>query len=149
MATHASQSRGFDSALRFELGIRNLDGLIANLYKIDPFMQDAFREAAVEAANDTAALTSMLAPVDTGFMSEHVAQHFTPSGFGFEVGWDAADFFEAGLAFYPFYQEFGTRKMSPQPSLGPAWDEIRPQYEATVSRLATQALARAMAGGSR
>lgn len=141
-------ARGFDDALHFELGVRNLDALVANLYKVDGVMQDAFREAAEEAAHDTAALTSMLAPVDTGFMSEHVAVHFTPSGLGFEVGWDAADFFEAGLAFYPYYQEFGTQVMPAQPSLGPAWDEVRPAYEANLSRLATRALDRVMTGRS-
>lgn len=132
------------AALHFELGIRNLDGLVANLYRADEAMQDAFREAASEAAYDTSALTSMLAPVDKGFMSEHVAVHFTPSGLGFEVGWDAADFFEAGLDFYPYFQEFGTMLHPAQPSLGPAWDEVRPEYEANVSRLATLALERVM-----
>lgn len=134
------------TAKEFELGFRNLDALVANFYAGDAAVQEAMRDVVAEAANDIGALAAMLAPVDTGFMSDHVKERFTPSGLGFEVGWDAADFFEAGHAFYPFFQEFGTRFMPAQPSLGPAYDAIIPGFQERISEVATAALARTFAG---
>jgi HK97 gp10 family phage protein len=137
---------GSYNALHFELGFRNLDAIVANFYKADAVAQEEFRNLAARYADEVAQLASFYSPYDTGFMSEHVHVRFTPSGLGFEVGWEAADFFEAGLAFYPFFQEFGTYKMQAQPSLGPAYREITPDYERAVSEAATAALARAMGG---
>lgn len=134
------------TALGFELGIRNLDALVANFYKADPVAQAAFREVVAETANDMGALTAMLAPVDKGFMSDHVKERITPSGLGFEVGWDAADFFEAGLAFYPFFQELGTRFHPAQPSLGPAYEELMPAFRERIATACRDAMARTIGG---
>lgn len=130
----------------FELGIQNLNGLVANFYAADAVAQDDMRTVVAETANDVGALTAMLSPVDRGFMSDHVREIISASGLGFEVGWDAADFFEAGLAFYPFFQEFGTRYMPAQPSLGPAWDTIRPQFQERIGDVCRDALARTIGG---
>lgn len=130
-----------------ELGIRNLAGLVANFYAADALVQPAIRAAVQRGAEETAALASFLAPYDTGFMSEHVRIDYTASGLGFEVGWHAEDFFEAGLAFYPYFQEFGTSKMHAQPCLGPAWDDVRPRFRDDVGAAVQDAMARAMSGG--
>jgi HK97 gp10 family phage protein len=126
----------------YELGIRDLSGLIANFHALDEDLQTEIRAAVKESAGDTRTLTEMLAPKDTGFMSEHVLERITESGFGFDVGWDAGDFFEAGFAFYPFYQEFGTSIMAAQPSLGPAWEEVKPQHRERIRAAAQRAVQR-------
>lgn len=130
------------TAQGLELGVRNLDAIVANFYAADELAQAGFRAETRETAEELAALTSLYAPYDTGFMSEHVVIRYTPSGLGFEVGWDAADFFDAGLAFYPFFQEFGTYKMAAQPSLGPAWEEVYPDHIERIGNVARDALNR-------
>lgn len=126
----------------YELGVRNLDALVANFYKADAQAQIEFRAAVQEAGHETRDLTEFLAPKDTWFMSEHVHVHFTPSGLGFDVGWNASDFIEADLAFYPVFQEFGTKHMAAQPSLGPAYEQMRPNFEKNIAQSCSRALAR-------
>lgn len=133
-------------ATGLELGVRNLSAMVANMYKGDELAQRQFRELAHRYADEIATLASFYSPYDTGFMSEHVVKRFTPSGLGFEVGWAAADFYNAGLAFYPFFQEFGTRYMAAQPSLGPAYEQVRPEYVTAVGEALTDALIRSFGG---
>lgn len=75
-------------------------------------------------------LTFQLSPVDTGFMREHVGAETSEGDgvFGFEAGWRAEEFRNEGFAPYYLFQEFGTVFMAPQPSLGPAWNELRPHF---------------------
>jgi HK97 gp10 family phage protein len=130
------------SALHFELGVRNLQALAANFHTFDTELQKDVRALVRETAQDTRDLTSVLAPKDTEFMADHVDWWLTNSELGFEVGWHVDDFVEAGLAFYPFFQEFGTRFMAAQPSLGPAWDANAPIFTERLTRLLRESVAR-------
>lgn len=130
------------NALHFELGVRNLQALAANFHTLDVELQKDVRALVRETAQDTRDLTEVLAPKDTLFMSEHVDWWLTESELGFEVGWHVDDFVEAGLAFYPFFQEFGTRFMSAQPSLGPAWEANAPIFTERLTRLLRESVAR-------
>jgi HK97 gp10 family phage protein len=133
--------------LHFELGIRGLQALASNFHASDERLQTEARQLVLETAGDIRTLAEMLAPKRTGFMAEHIKEFFTPSGLGFEVGWDAEDFYSAGFAFYPYFQEFGTRVMAAQPSIGPAADDRFPAFQQRMGDLLRQAMARA-AGGS-
>lgn len=132
--------------LHFELGIRNLSGLVANFRAVDETLQADIRALVLETAIETRDLTEILAAKRTGFMAEHLLFWLTNSGLGFEVGWDATDFLDAGYAFYPFFVEFGTRYMAAQPALGPAWDSMQPQFVERMSVLLRAAAARAGRG---
>lgn len=129
-------------ALHFELGVRNLQALAANFHAADEELQDDIRALVRETAQDTRDLTAVLAPKDTEFMADHVDWWLSESELGFEVGWHVDDFVEAGLAFYPYFQEFGTRIMQAQPSLGPAWDANAPIFEDRMTRLLRESVAR-------
>jgi HK97 gp10 family phage protein len=129
-------------AVHLELGVRSLAALSANFHAADLIMAEQMRMEVAQTARDVGDLTSLLSPKDTTFMSQHVHEWFTPSGLGFEVGWDVMDFVENGLAFYPYFQEFGTRYMAAQPSLGPAFDHIAPEFQRRISAIIATSIAR-------
>lgn len=64
---------------------------------------------------------------DSFHMIDVLRQKPYPSGLGYEVGFKASDFREAGQDFYPPYTEYGTSKMAAQPCIGPAREEERPR----------------------
>jgi HK97 gp10 family phage protein len=128
--------------MQLELSVRNIDGLAANFYAADREIAAAMRDAARSAAELVQQVTQQTCAVDTGFMRDHVRIWFTPSGLGFEVGWDADDFFAAGHPFYPFFVEYGTRFMAAQPALEPAYDYVVPIYRDDVSDLIRAAVER-------
>lgn len=105
----------------FELGVRNISALAANFHALEFAAISEIKNAVQKWGEETQRLTQQFCPVDTGFMREHVTLVFSPNGYAFEVGWSADDFLSAGLAFYPFFVEFGTVKMDAQPSLFPAY----------------------------
>jgi len=129
----ADEMASIYNALHFELGIRNLDALAVNFHHVDDVLQNEARQVVADTAADTVSLAFLLCPKRTQFMADHIKAWFTASGLGFEVGWDATDFIEAGFAFYPYFVEFGTRFMSAQPSLGPAWDQLQQQFRERMS----------------
>lgn len=130
------------NALNFELGTRNLAALVANFHKADEQLQHDLRVLASDYAEHTKELTRSYAPKDTHFMEEHVRVFMSESGLVWEVGWDASDFIEAGEAFYPWFQEFGTRSMNAQPSLGPASEQVFPVYRDAISDLVRESIDR-------
>jgi HK97 gp10 family phage protein len=76
-------------------------------------------------------------------MVEHRHIILTNGGLGFEAGWDAGEF---PRAFYPYFQEFGTSRMRAQPSLGPAYQYIAPQFAVDMSDVLRAAIARLSRG---
>lgn len=130
------------NSLHFELGVRNLQGLAANFHRADDEIQAGALALVRETAEDVVDLAYLIAPKRTHFLAEHIKYWLTKSGLGFEAGWRAEDFYEAGLDFYPFYVEFGTRFMAAQPSVGPAWDHNRPMFEEKMGRLMRDAIGR-------
>jgi HK97 gp10 family phage protein len=128
--------------MQMELSVRNESGLAANFYAAERDVVEAMRAAAERAAELVQQVVQMTCAVDTGFMRDHVRVYRSPNGLVWEVGWDATDFFNAGLAFYPWFVEFGTRFMAAQPSLLPAYDYVVPIYQQDVADLVGIALAR-------
>lgn len=106
-----------------QLSFRNTAAVIANIYATDDALQEAVVAMVHEAGQYCKDLAYFYSPVDTGFMREHLRVIYGPKGYSFEVGWLQEDFLSAGLAFYPVFQEFGTRFMSAQPSLTPAYQD--------------------------
>lgn len=134
----------------FELSVRNSAAVIANLYRFDTEAKDQIRALVQRQAESLRRLTQQFAPVDTGYMRDHVLARYGPEGFSFEVGWDATDFIGEGKAFYPFFQEFGTARMPAQPSLGPAWREVEPRFMNALRFLLQQLAAdHSATGGTR
>ena len=117
---------------RMTLSTRNLNGVVANLFRSDREAQRAIRVTVDKYGHETHAIAVALCPFDTGFMQEHLRLRFTERGLGYEVGWDEPDFTAAGLPFYPLYQEFGTTKMAAQPCLFPAHELTRPRFTAAL-----------------
>ena len=130
------------NGVHFELGIRETGGLAANFHAADAAITAAMQAHVLQTADAFDAVWEALTPVDTYYMVEHRRILMLPSGLGFEAGWDASDFLGMGLAFYPWFQEFGTYKMSAQPSLGPAFEEIAPQFQSGMSEILSAAIAR-------
>jgi hypothetical protein len=80
-------------------------------------------------------------PWHPGYMRSHVHLRFTPTGFGFEVGWDEADTEAIGENFYFKFQELTgwTDEEGdyhpPRPSLQPAYEFWRPEYQRAVAQM--------------
>lgn len=130
------------NGVTFDLGIRNEQGLAANFYAADVAITNAMRQHVRNTADAFDAVWEALIPVDTAFMLEHRHIVISPSGLAFEAGWDVSDFVGAGLAFYPVFQEFGTYKMAAQPSLGPAYETIAPEFTSGMGEILRAAVAR-------
>lgn len=128
--------------MQMELSVRGSQALVANFYATEVDIVEAMRESAQRAAELLVQVVQQICAVDTGFMRDHVRTWFSPTGLVFEGGWDAADFFGAGLAFYPWFVEFGTRHMAAQPALLPAWDYVVPIFLAELAALTAIAVER-------
>lgn len=126
----------------FELSQQGIAGLVANLYKADAEIAERLTAAGRQWGHELQHRTEFYTPRRTGFMQEHVQLKFFNDDTAFEVGWSADDFFSAGLAFYPWFVEFGTIHMAAQFPLTTAYNEVMPLYEAAVSQIVRDAIAR-------
>jgi HK97 gp10 family phage protein len=128
-----------------EVKLDSLEGLVANFYATNRRIQKEVKELVGDIASKIHQRTVDLCPKDTFYMSEHVRTDFSDQGYTFEVGWDAADFlgtFDAKgrpRAFYPFFVEFGTKKMRAQPSLSLAWKEVTPEFSGRLNTILSRA----------
>lgn len=77
-------------------------------------------------ANDIEGDAKRFAPVDTGTLRNSIGTTITNGGLSAEIGPTAS---------YGAHQEFGTRRMRPQPYMRPAADRRFPQFVEAVSRL--------------
>lgn len=128
---------------RVTLSTRNLKGVVANVHARDRQLQKETKALVTRTGRQEHDLAVALCPFDTGFMQQHLNIRFSEQGYGYELGWQAADFTAAALPFYPPYQEFGTTKMPAQPCLFPARDYYRPRFQANLRRAVSRAVARA------
>lgn len=71
-------------------------------------------------------------PVDTGYLKSSISLDVV--GLGFDLG---------PTAEYGEYVELGTSRMSPEPFLGPAYDQHLPNLEQALGSLGEQVLSRA------
>ncbi len=129
-------------ARAFTLSTRNKAGVIANLFSAQKRSVSAIKRTVRGAGFAEYSIAYGLVPVDTGFMQDHLTLEFSPSELGYELGWKQDDFTAAGLSFYPPHLEFGTSKMAAQPSLFPARDTVRPEFQRNLRRDIRAALRR-------
>lgn len=128
--------------MRLTLTTRNASGIAANFYAADARAQRAVRKTVRTYGVKESERVRELCPVDTGFMRSQLRLEFSEQGLAYELGWREEDFANAGLVFYPVFQEFGTVNMPAQPSLFPARDEIRPQFRDALRRDLSAAIRR-------
>ena len=127
------------------LRVEGTQGAVANFHASKRGVKRGIQRATERNGRALWALTHDLAPKDTWFMAEHLRLEFTPQMLGFEVFFDPADFLGAGEPYYPPYVEYGTSLNPAQPFMGPAADEIMPQYIADVGTEVRKGFARARA----
>jgi hypothetical protein len=128
---------------------RSVDALVANFYALDKEVEEGLRQLAAYYGEKIQTQTEMTAPFGKefdppwhpGYMRSHVHLRFTPTGFGFEVGWDEADTEAIGDNFYFKFQELTgwTDEEGdyhpPRPSLQPAYEFWRPEYQRAVAQM--------------
>lgn len=103
--------------------------LAADLGKASVAVHLAGTRAVAKAAHDIEARAKIKAPVDTGNLRNSISSDVRP--LSAEVG-PTAD--------YAAYVELGTSRMAPQPFLGPAFDEVEPQFVRAVQMLGGEIL---------
>lgn len=113
---------------KMSLATRNTKGVIASLRQYGERAKERAKVVVEESADRVYQTARQNAPVDTGFMVEHLRREFTPAGLGYSVGFRAEDFAAAGKDFYPVFLEFGTRFMAARPFLFPAAALERPRF---------------------
>jgi HK97 gp10 family phage protein len=115
----------------FELAIRGTGILPQKFMEADARLVRGLQRVVRKYGDDTRRLAKSLCPVDTGYMKAMLKTQYSEDGFTFEVGWNLGDdFLGTGRNPYPFYQEFGTRNHSAQPSINPAFREMAPKFQA-------------------
>ena len=98
--------------------------LTAELWAVAGSIGPMASAAATKAALDTQARARTKAPVDTGNLRASIT--VSTSGTSAEVGPEAM---------YGGFQEFGTSKMSANPYMNPAADEVEPGFVDAVSKI--------------
>lgn len=129
--------------------VRNTDALIRNFFEFSEEVDAGLREIArvyaeliyEETYRNTYVGRESDPPWHPGYMRDHIRTRFTPSGLGFEIGWDEADTEAIGENFYfKFWQLTGWTDVKgvfhpPVPSLQPAYELYRPQYQNAVAAM--------------
>lgn len=128
------------SGVKMELSLSDRSGKVANFYAFSDECVAAIRNAAMECALETQTIAFDLCPVDTGFMREHIDVIMSDGDRTFEIGWQAQDFFDAGLEFYPMFVVLGTRYMAPRDPLTPAYAMTKGLYEERITAAIRAAL---------
>jgi hypothetical protein len=118
-----------------DLEVKNVRGIVANLYARDERLQLDVRQLNGDYAEYVRGLAWQLAPKDTRFMANHIRKDFSPDLLRWSVGYAAEDFTSRGLFPYYLVQELGSIYQDPQPHLGPAFHELEPYYEKDLSAL--------------
>lgn len=73
-----------------------------------------------------AAVAKSRCPRDTGRLADSIWATVRPIALSAEVG---------PYAFYGHFVEFGTSKLAPSPYMGPALDDVAPDFEAALAAL--------------
>lgn len=103
--------------------------LASDLRSAGPYVEERAPLAVSKTCHDIEATAHVLVPVDTGFLDSTI---------GTEVNGMSGDVF--ATAEYSDFVERGTSEMSPQPYLGPAFDQHEPTLETALGSLGEQAV---------
>jgi len=120
----------------FGFDLEGIDGLKDELDRRLRTVEERARKLVADYGQHLHDLTFQLSPYDAlelyddFHMREHIDVQTYEEGsvFGFETGWRAEEFRAEGFAPYYLFQEFGTVLMPAQPSLTPAWADLRPSF---------------------
>jgi len=83
------------------LTVRGVSGLIANVHVAKGLIGSNIRAAMQREGKSQHEDTVQEAPKRTGFLAAHTRLEFSPEGLTFSVGYDEADWSEAGM--YPYF----------------------------------------------
>ena len=84
------------------------------------------QQVVTKSAHDVESVAKTVAPVDTGNLRNSIGTDITGGGLSAEIG---------PTAHYGVYVEFGTRRMAPQPYMGPGLDAATPGFVAAMGEL--------------
>ena len=84
-----------------------------------------------KSAADVERISKSFAPVDTGALKNSI---------GFDIGDGGLEARIGPTVHYGGYVEFGTRRMSPQPYMGPALDIVGPSFAAAMEEIGGEVL---------
>lgn len=112
-----------------------LRSLAADLGAVPKIAGQLAKVAVKKTAKDIEATAKQLAPVDTGFHRGAIKSSDLRN-----VSQDSPSAEVRANAKYATYLEFGTSRMAPRPSLGPAADKHAPAFEQAMAQLAAKAL---------
>lgn len=113
------------AGMKLNFGVRDESALVANFRAIDRQLQRDVRRTVKRNAERMLELVHAYVAFDTGRMLRLAKILYTPSGLAFEIGWLAADFYAEGEPFYPPFVEIGTYRQAAQPSVLPAYLEVK------------------------
>lgn len=119
------------------LEVRGITGLVANLHAFERGVGENVRAAVRRAGEDVEDLAKQLVPVDTGRLRSSIRTTYSDGGLTFRTLSD--------VEYAPFV-EFGTSRSPAQPFLFPAFEAIRPHFQADVSAAIRSAAAELRAG---
>lgn len=94
--------------------------------KIGPRVRKEAGVAVRTRAHDIENLAKQNVPVDTGYLKSTI---------GVALGVDDLVAVVGASANYAAFVEYGTAKMSPRPYLGPAFEAVRPAFEADIAAI--------------
>lgn len=114
------------------LAVQDLTGVIRNIFAADPIAVTAMKGTTRKSGKRAYRIAQQLCPVDEGFMKDNMELVFTDEDLFWELGWEERVFTEAGLPFYPPYQEYGTDRNQAQPSITPAHFEESPRFQKEI-----------------
>lgn len=97
-----------------------------SIERIGPRVRKEAGVAVRKRAHDIESLAKQKVPVDTGYLK---------STLGFTLGVDDLIAVIGASANYAAYVEYGTAKMAPRPYLGPAFEAVRPAFEADIAAI--------------
>lgn len=103
--------------------------LARDLNSAGAYVEERAPQAVSKVGHDMLATWQALVPVDTGYLKSSGSLDVV--GLGFELG---------PTAEYGGYVETGTSRMSPEPALGPAFDQHLPDLERALGSLGENAV---------
>lgn len=104
------------------------DKFVANLQKLSKQIQQAVKKEFVWAGVETQNRARVNCPVDTGTLRNSITYE-QKGDFDIIVG---------AYTDYASFVEYGTRKMSAQPYLNPAFEEVSKEFQARIERILSE-----------
>lgn len=125
----------FQRALIRTTNVRGIEGIVANLHRVDKRMKRELARTTTRNSAETVRLAKSVCPVDTTRMRESITAQVSPRGYTFEVFYDPVPFINDGVPYYPFWVELGTSRMAARPTLRWAYDIQGPIYKQDVAKV--------------